>query len=100
MCLISNATIFTIDALLATLLDYLPSPNYSVVYTTTPRGPEPIAPAENSPYEMDGHPLQNPIHQRAKIDVYSPRDDDDSNDGEPDDRKLSLFEKYQFLTPG
>jgi hypothetical protein len=75
----------------------LPSQNYTVLYTTTPRAktygrPNP----EASKYEMET-PLEEVMHIDLKRDVeFRPRQSDSDQtvvDG-------PLFEKYQFLSPG
>ncbi len=84
------------DAFLASVLDWLPSPEYTVIYTTTPSTsqPQPSA-AEPEPYEMDTT-FGSPVHMDLKRD-FSSHKRASSN------VTLSagpLFERYQFFNPG
>ncbi|KAM5467338.1 hypothetical protein MferCBS49748_004051 [Microsporum ferrugineum] len=83
------------DGFLATLIDLLPSSNYTVLYTTTPRGTEPIAEVDIGHFEMGANPLQDPLTFKREFQSHPSRDD------KPKKRnKSSLFSEYQFLSPG
>ncbi|PGH35050.1 hypothetical protein GX50_02081 [[Emmonsia] crescens] len=96
------------DEFLGALLDRLPSRDYTVLYTTTPREStdESIEIEEPALYnEIDADIYQNPLRTNMKRDnmphSHSRRDDDSNDDGdEEQSRNLPLFEKYQFLSPG
>ncbi|OAL74756.1 hypothetical protein A7D00_0350 [Trichophyton violaceum] len=83
------------DGFLATLIDLLPSSNYTVLYTTSPRGTEPIAEADIGHFEMGGNPLQNPLTFKREFQGRASHDDKHKNK-----KKGSLFTDYQFLSPG
>ncbi|KAK2871879.1 hypothetical protein FQN49_002733 [Arthroderma sp. PD_2] len=83
------------DGFLATLIDLLPSSNYTVLYTTTPRGSEPIVDADIGHFDIGGNPLQDPLSFKREFQGHASRDD------KPKDKKTgSLFTEYQFLSPG
>lgn len=85
-----------LDEYLASLIDLLPTPDYTVIYATTPRG-DGTFPAFAEYPSNKGSPKAQPdpltVQQRRNI----PRGDSDNDD---DRRNLPLFEKYQFLSPG
>jgi len=83
------------DAFLATIIDLLPSSNYTAIFITTPVDPSLSIGLDSQLYEMDADIYQNPIHLEMKRDFlsHSPR-------GDKGDSNLPLFEKYQFLSPG
>ncbi|MCJ1234097.1 hypothetical protein MMC14_002055 [Varicellaria rhodocarpa] len=82
---------------LTSVLDILPSPNFTVIYTTTPisTGYQRLV-SESKSYEMDESPLLS-AHMDLKRDLSAhPRAASNGstvNNG-------PLFEKYQFFTPG
>jgi hypothetical protein len=80
-----------IDALLADVLDHIPSSKYTLIYVTTPREYEDED--LNSITYSSEDDLQEPIHQDLKRDFAESRQDDTSDN-------RSLFQKYQFLSPG
>ncbi|KAI9875445.1 MAG: hypothetical protein M1830_008470 [Pleopsidium flavum] len=85
------------DAFLASIIDLLPSPKYTVIYTTTPvsANQRPLV-SESRVYEMDDT-FASSVHMDLKRD-FSIHDRVSS-----DNTTLSsgpLFEKYQFFTPG
>ena len=86
-----------IGLFLTSILDILPSPNFTVIYTTTPasREQQRLVP-ESKAYEMDDSPLLL-AHMDLKRDFSTyPRAASNGsifNNG-------PLFEKYQFFTPG
>jgi len=84
------------DAFLASILDWLPSPEYTVIYTTTPSTsrPQPSI-TESEPYEMDTT-FGSPVHMDLKRDFTSHRRAS-SNVTLP---AGPLFERYQFFNPG
>ncbi|RMZ81935.1 hypothetical protein DV737_g2303, partial [Chaetothyriales sp. CBS 132003] len=70
------------DALLGSLLDMIPTHNYTLVYTTSPQ----TAVDEGREYAMDSSDIQESLHldlKRAETLVDGP-----------------LFHRYQFFTPG
>lgn len=80
------------DAFLASILDMLPSSNYTVLYTTSTHGSsEPSA-----DYLMDSE-VQDPLHMEMKRDLGSGLRRRASNQTIIDG---PLFDKYQFFTPG
>ena len=85
------------DAFLASIIDMIPSKNYTVLYATTASSTfhKSSAPEANE-YEMEG-PLQDAMHVDLKRDVETrslrSRNNQTMVDG-------PLFEKYQFLSPG
>ncbi|KAK2750193.1 hypothetical protein FQN57_004690 [Myotisia sp. PD_48] len=89
------------DALLAMVIHSIESSNYTVVYTTTPRGSEPIEDATSYEHEMDPNQFQHPIQSKLKRDFHSHTGRDTRDDGGHNSTdKRALFEKYQFLSPG
>lgn len=86
--------LFTTDAFLADIIDQLPSSKFSLVYVTSPR--EYMEEGKSNPgfYDAINDGVQEPFHMELKRDYagYSRQDDSDNN--------KSLFERYQFLSPG
>jgi len=86
------------DAFFASILDMLPSRNFTVLYTTSPgRSSRRISvPTEEKEYEMESE-IQEAMHIDLKRDLSTytlgKRDNQTIVDG-------PLFEKYQFFTPG
>jgi|SRR5438045_8423647 hypothetical protein len=85
------------DLFFASIMDTIPSQNYTVLYTTTPPAPASNQPAsEASRYEME-KPLVEAEHLDLKRDV-------DVEPGQSHSNQTiingPLFEKYQFLSPG
>ena len=80
------------DAFLESILDMLPSSNYTVLYATTAHG----APEPSAEHLMDAE-VQNPLHMEMKRDLSSGLVRRASNQTIVDG---PLFEKYQFFTPG
>jgi hypothetical protein len=84
------------DALLAAILDMLPSSDYTVLYTTSPsQGKKNAEPAGG--YVMDAE-AQEMLHIDLKRDL-SPRASNSSG-GNTTLVDGALFERYQFFTPG
>ncbi|KPI45846.1 uncharacterized protein AB675_598 [Cyphellophora attinorum] len=84
------------DALLAAILDMLPSSDYTVLYTTSPsQGKKDAEPAGG--YVMDSE-AQEMLHIDLKRDL-SPRASNSSS-GNTTLVDGALFERYQFFTPG
>ncbi|KUL87312.1 hypothetical protein ZTR_03343 [Talaromyces verruculosus] len=79
------------DALLADVLDHIPSSKYTLIYATTPREYE-DEDLSSLTYGSEDD-LQEPLHQDLKRDFAESRQDDISDN-------RSLFQKYQFLSPG
>lgn len=88
------------DGLLSDILARLASSSsYTLVYTTSPReDPESDASAYH-PDTPSNNAYQDPIHIDLKRDfsAHTRRDDSDF-EGDSDDK--SLFEEYQYLSPG
>ncbi|KAL1957087.1 hypothetical protein VTO42DRAFT_6345 [Malbranchea cinnamomea] len=83
----------TNDLYLGSLIDLLPTPDYTVVYTTTPRNDGTFPSVAEQPSQKPNPESQpDPLHVQQKR--ITSRDDDDENSNQP------LFEKYQFLSPG
>lgn len=84
------------DALLAAILDMLPSSNYTVLYTTSPirsvKDSEPVG-----GYVMDSE-AQELLHMEMKRDLSSRAKNSSSGNTTLVDG--ALFERYQFFTPG
>ncbi|KAK2800041.1 hypothetical protein FQN50_008280 [Emmonsiellopsis sp. PD_5] len=81
---------------LSSIITQLPSPKYTVIYTTTPRDfPAGVA-GDSTAYEMESEDVyQSPLNMNMKRDNFlHPRQDGEKPDNRP------LFEKYQFLSPG
>ncbi|KAI4124616.1 MAG: hypothetical protein LQ347_005676 [Umbilicaria vellea] len=85
------------DAFLASVLDLLPSSNYTVIYTTTPISSKQHSVVEESQvYEMDST-FAAPLHMDLKRDFSVRASNSSGNDTLIDG---PLFERYKFLTPG
>ncbi|MCJ1393728.1 hypothetical protein MMC18_006604 [Xylographa bjoerkii] len=87
----------TNDLFLSNLLDMLPSPNYTVIYTTTPASNDHHhTDFEPSMYEMD-KTMSPLVHMDLKRDVsmYASTSGNSTNG-----ISLPLFERYQYFTPG
>ncbi|MCJ1226798.1 hypothetical protein MMC12_003452 [Toensbergia leucococca] len=86
------------DGFLSSVLDLLPSPKYTVIYTTTPISSDhpQILIQESQTYEMDSA-FPSAVHIDLKRD-YSIQGRASNHSGV--DSSLPLFEKYQFFTPG
>ena len=84
------------DLYLASVLDLLPSSNYTVLYTTSTstKGPS----DQYAGYNMDATSLEKTLHMDLKRDLnthdFSKRA---TNITLPEG---ALFERYQFFTPG
>ncbi|EED21690.1 conserved hypothetical protein [Talaromyces stipitatus ATCC 10500] len=82
------------DALLADVLDHIPSSKYTLIYVTSPREYEDEDSGSITYSANDDLQAQELLHQDLKRDfAESARKDDTSDD-------RSLFQKYQFLSPG
>ncbi|KAG7007092.1 18S rRNA (guanine-N(7))-methyltransferase RID2 [Physcia stellaris] len=84
------------DAFLASVIDYLPGSEYTVIYSTTPSATthHPVT-TEAETYEMDTN-FGVPLHMELKRDLSNHRRES-SNITLPN---APLFEKYQFFSPG
>ncbi|KZF26851.1 BIG1-domain-containing protein [Xylona heveae TC161] len=83
------------DSFLASIIDLLPSHDYTLVYITTPPSGD-VQPelADIQEYEMEDS-FPSPFATELKRDLsLHPHSSNETIDGAP------LFEKYQFLTPG
>jgi len=87
-------TLMDNDAFFASILDTLPSQNYTVLYTTTP-GLHPESFHETTEYEMES--LFKVMHPGVKRDLDSHPSNSNGNATYVDG---PLFERYQFLSPG
>ncbi|KAL5340542.1 BIG/ATPase V1 complex, subunit S1 [Aspergillus crustosus] len=78
------------DGLLSDIIGRLPSKKYTILYITTPREFED---ADAPVYQSPNDPYQNSLHADLKRDfsVHSRRDNTTSS---------SLFDEYQYFTPG
>ncbi|KAL9117068.1 MAG: hypothetical protein Q9187_006396 [Circinaria calcarea] len=82
---------------LASILDVLSSPNFTVIYTTTPLlTPHQALMAESKFYEMD-QPSMLSAHMEMKRDLSAFGNSTNRNSTLPPG---PLFERYQFFTPG
>ncbi|MCJ1402145.1 hypothetical protein MMC11_005364 [Xylographa trunciseda] len=87
----------TNDLFLSNLLNMLPSPNYTVIYTTTPASnDEQHTDFEPSVYKMD-QTMSPLVHMDLKRDIllHSLASGNSTNG-----TSLPLFERYQYFTPG
>lgn len=86
-----------LDLFLFNLLKILPSPNYTVIYTTTPAlGQDKHIEIEPSNYEMD-RTMTPLVHMDLKRDLcMHQRASRNASNG----TSLPLFERYQYFTPG
>ncbi|MCJ1414700.1 hypothetical protein MMC32_001027 [Xylographa parallela] len=87
----------TNDLFLSNLLSILPSPNYTVIYTTTPASEDHRhADFEPTMYEMD-KTMSPLVHMdlRRDISMHATASGNSSNG-----TSLPLFERYQYFTPG
>jgi hypothetical protein len=89
----SKSDLTQADSFLASLLDMLPSSNYTVLYTTTTAS---VSSEPATEYRMDSE-IQDALHMDLKRDLSAGLERRASNvtliDG-------PLFHRYQFLTPG
>ncbi|MCJ1474609.1 hypothetical protein MMC13_003269 [Lambiella insularis] len=87
----------TNDLFLSNLLSIIPSPNYTVVYTTTPAtSVNQHTTMEPSMYEMD-KTMSPLVHMDLKRDLMiHPRASGNGSNS----TSLPLFERYQYFTPG
>lgn len=93
----NSANASAIDAFLASVLDLLPSPKYTVIYTTSPLSTTHHSVIEEfQVYEMDST-FAAPLHMDLKRDFLVRASNSSGNDTLVDG---PLFERYQFLTPG
>ncbi|KAJ5180500.1 BIG/ATPase V1 complex subunit S1 [Penicillium capsulatum] len=81
------------DGLIADIIDRIPSSSkYTLLYVTSPREfPE----SDSVLYDSNEDSYQNPIHMEIKRDYSSHAGGSDSSD-----RTQSLFDEYQYFTPG
>ena len=80
------------DALIASLLDMLPSSNYTVLHTTSPNGV--VTKPESTEYIAD---IQEALHMDLRRDLGLRASNSSGNQTVVDG---PLFHKYQFFTPG
>ncbi|KAJ5242410.1 uncharacterized protein N7469_000737 [Penicillium citrinum] len=83
------------DGLVSDIIERIPSNSkYTLLYVTSPREfPE----TDSVIYESDGGSYQDSIHMDLKRDYSSY---DSSSDDSKSDRRSSLFDEYQYFTPG
>lgn len=81
------------DGLIADIIDRIPSSSkYTLLYVTSPREfPE----SDSVVLDFNEDSYQNPIHMEIKRDYSSHTGGSDSSD-----RVQSLFDEYQYFTPG
>ncbi|MCJ1296328.1 hypothetical protein MMC34_007894 [Xylographa carneopallida] len=93
-----STTFRTNDLFFSNLLDLLPSPNYTVIYTTTPASEsyQQHTDIEPTMYEMDKmmSPLVH-IDLKRDISMHTIASGNSTNT-----TSLPLFERYQYFTPG
>lgn len=87
-----------IDAYLATVLAFLPSDKYTIIYTTSPPADAEYQQVESQEqlYEYD-EPYPSGMHTDLKRDLLAHTRASNSSNL---DSNLPLFEKYQFLNAG
>ena len=83
-----------LDELLASIIDLLPTPDYTVIYITSPRGEGTFPAVAENPSKESPKVQPDPILVQQKRKFARDGDDDVVNSNEP------LFEKYQFLSAG
>jgi hypothetical protein len=81
------------DAHLALIVDRIPSTSkYTILYVTSPREfPE----TDSVIYEASGDSYQDSLHMEMKRDYSA-----SGSASVPSNRSTSLFEEYQYFTPG
>ena len=84
------------DAFLASVLDIMPSTNYTVLYTTSTRASATKLLGEAKEYVMESG-LEELLHTDLRRDLSTHQMQKRENITLPDG---GLFEKYQFFTPG
>ncbi|KAL1968510.1 hypothetical protein VTN77DRAFT_1720 [Rasamsonia byssochlamydoides] len=82
------------DAFLADIIDRVPSSKYTLVYVTSPREFVDDAEPDSPVYNLESGVFQEPLHMELKRDYAGHAREDGS------DSSRSLFEEYQFLSPG
>ncbi|KAL1982114.1 hypothetical protein VTN96DRAFT_1710 [Rasamsonia emersonii] len=80
------------DAFLADIIDRIPSSKYTLIYVTSPR--EFVENGESDSVVYNSDVFQEPLHMQLKRDYTGHARQDES------DSSKSLFQKYQFLSPG
>ncbi|KAL4930712.1 Ac45/VOA1 transmembrane domain-containing protein [Aspergillus undulatus] len=78
------------DGLLSDIVSRLPSKKYTILYTTTPREWEK---SDSPTYKSPSDPYQDPIRVDLKRDYSAPSRRDQTTNN-------SLFDEYQYFTPG
>ena len=99
-----------LDVFLSSIISLLPSPKYTVIYTTTPLDPAGAIPSPQIPgelnseaeaiYQMDPSLFQSPLHLDLKRDLSSTANKRDPSGDKPVLPDGPLFERYSFLSPG
>ena len=86
------------DQYLASLLDLLPSSNYTVLYTTSTIPSKSTSPSgKETEYTMDATELEKTLHMDLKRNLNTHKFAKRANITLPEG---GLFERYQFFTPG
>lgn len=85
-------TFVLVDAFLADIIDRIPSSKYTLIYVTSPR--EFVENGESDSVVYNSDVFQEPLHMQLKRDYTGHARQDES------DSSKSLFQKYQFLSPG
>ncbi|KAE8379255.1 BIG/ATPase V1 complex, subunit S1 [Aspergillus bertholletiae] len=79
------------DGLLSDIVERIPSKKYTILYVTSPREFEDT---DSGIYHSETDPYQDPVHMDLKRDFAA-----HSSRSEPASNK-SLFQEYQYFTPG
>lgn len=77
------------DGLLSDIIERIPSSKYTILYTTSPRE---YNDADSTLYNSESNNYDDPVHQDLKRDHSYTRRDESTN--------KSLFQEYQYFTPG
>jgi hypothetical protein len=79
------------DAFLADVIDQVPSPSYTFLYITSPKE---FVDGEGTDYHSEDSAYQEPLHMDLKRDYAA------HSRGPSLQSNQSLFQRYQFLSPG
>lgn len=79
------------DGFLADIIERLPSSKYTLLYVTSPR--ENVDSSSTTHLPSGNDQYQDPLHMELKRD-YS------THSRREDSKTQSLFQEYQYLTPG
>jgi hypothetical protein len=92
VCLCTSLLLILLDGFLADVIDRLPSSSkYTILYITSPREfPE----TDSVIYETSGDSYQDSLHMGLKRDYSA------DGSASASSNHTSLFEEYQYFTPG